>query len=60
MDYCPFVDRATNTLYFTSRRSDVTKNHFKDLQEFEEVATQYENGFSRMYKVSIASLLANQ
>jgi hypothetical protein len=60
MDYCPFVDQATNTLYFTSRRSDISKNNFKNLDEFDQVIHQYENGFSRMYKISIASVLANQ
>lgn len=53
MDYCPFVDLKTSTLYFTSRRSDISKNHFENLAEFENVIHQYENGFSRMYKVSI-------
>ncbi len=57
MDYCPFVDLHTNTLYFTSRRSDISKNHFKNLKEFESVIHQYANGFSRMYKVSIAGLV---
>jgi len=59
MDYCPFVDLKTNTLYFTSRRSDISKNHFQNLEEFDKVIHQYENGFSRMYKVSIANLVNN-
>jgi len=57
MDYCPFVDRKTSTLYFTSRRSDISKNHFTNISEFESVASGYENGFSRIYKVHIKDLL---
>lgn len=56
MDYCPFVDKATKTLYFTSRRSDITKHDFQSLEDFEKVVGQYENGFSRMYKVSIKTV----
>ena len=60
MDYCPFVDKATGTLYFTSRRSDISNHDFKTLEDFEKVVNQYENGFSRMYKVSIKELVSSQ
>lgn len=53
MDYCPFVDAATGTLYFTSRRSEISNHDFKTLEDFEKVVNQYENGFSRLYRVNI-------
>lgn len=52
MDYCPFVDVRSNTLYFTSKRSAVKQ--VNDLNSIDEVMleiSQYENGFSRIYKV---------
>lgn len=51
MDYCPFVDLKTNTLYFTSKRSSIKPSEFKSISEFLKVANQYENGLSRLYKV---------
>ncbi len=53
MDYCPFVDLRTNTLYFTSKRSQVSGQQFSSLEEFLEEIKKYENGFSRIYKTSI-------
>lgn len=60
MDYCPFVDTKTGTLYFTSRRSAARKKPVKSIQDFEAAALQYENGFSRLYKVSILDFLQKQ
>lgn len=59
MDYCPFVDFKTNTLYFTSKRDNTNSNlpiplSMTDLLlEFDK----YDNGASRLYKVSIDELL---
>ena len=53
MDYCPFLDLKTNTLYFTSRRSNVNQN--VNLHSSKEILLEfgkYENGFSRLYKTS--------
>ncbi len=59
MDYCPFVDTKTNTLFFTSKR-DHTKTDFEKpltvgqlLNEF----NKYENGLSRLYSISIDKIL---
>ncbi|HEX5625454.1 MAG TPA: exo-alpha-sialidase [Saprospiraceae bacterium] len=52
MDYCPFWDAANQLLYFTSKRSTVTPKTFLSLLAFEQVAGQYENGLSRLYKVA--------
>lgn len=57
MDYCPFVDMQTATLYFTSRRSALANKTTRSVNDFEKVINQYENGLSRLYKVSIAGLL---
>jgi hypothetical protein len=59
MDYCPFVDMTTKTLYFTSKRNAIapdfkTKSTTKDLMTTFE---SYENGLSRLYQVDISGLL---
>ena len=52
MDYCPFVDVRSNTLYFTSKRSSVKQvNDMNSMEELQRELNQYENGFSRIYKV---------
>ncbi len=51
MDYCPFVDINSNTLYFTSRRSLMEATKFNSIKDFEKEINKYENGFSRIYKV---------
>ncbi len=55
MDYCPFVDVKSNTLYFTSKRTSVNspRTDFQTLQDFLNEMKKYENGLSRIYKVSI-------
>lgn len=54
MDFCPFVDWKTKTLYFTSRRSAVAQKGFNSLEAFNAEAFKYENGLSRIYKISLA------
>lgn len=53
MDYCPFYDTTTQTLYFTSKRIIVIDKTFSNLKEFETEISSYENGFSRIYKYQI-------
>jgi len=55
MDYCPFVDTNTNTLYFTSKRSEINNSNsgFSSLQEFLNDMKKYENGLSRIYKATL-------
>jgi hypothetical protein len=55
MDYCPFVDTKTNTLYFTSKRSSVNNisEQFSSLQEILNEIKRYDNGLSRIYKTSL-------
>lgn len=60
MDYCPFVDFKTGTLYFTSRRSILPEKAFASLKEFETAVSGFENGFSRIYKTSFAEIIKRE
>jgi hypothetical protein len=52
MDYCPFVDTKTNTLYFTSKRTAINDSNkeFSSMQDYLNEMKKYENGLSRIYK----------
>jgi hypothetical protein len=53
MEYCPFYDSQSNTLYFTSKRSNLSPKSFKDLSQFQEYISGSENGLSKIYKCKI-------
>lgn len=53
MEYCPFYDNRTNTLYFTSKRSNLSPQSFKSIRQFQEYVTNNENGQSKIYKCKI-------
>ncbi|WP_335976821.1 hypothetical protein [Gaetbulibacter jejuensis] len=58
MEYCPFVDTQNGILYFTSKRLKTTS--FEEKQSIEDLKTifySYENGLSRLYKISITNLI---
>ena len=59
MDYCPYVDTKTNTLYFTSKRNATRTTFDKPLKidDLKQVFEKYENGLSRLYKTSISDIL---
>ncbi|MDX2303319.1 MAG: hypothetical protein NW226_10985 [Microscillaceae bacterium] len=59
MDYCPFVHSATQTLYFTSRRTAIStpKLGFAGMEKLLKTIQQYENGQSRIYQIQIKNLL---
>ncbi|MDZ4664137.1 MAG: hypothetical protein SGJ15_04615 [Bacteroidota bacterium] len=59
MDYCPFVDESTKTLYFTSKRSNTNAEFEKNLttEELLDAINVYANGQSRLYKVSLGDWL---
>ena len=61
MDYCPFVDTKTKTLYFTSKLDNTVTTFEKplSLNSLLEEFNKYDNGLSRLYKVSIEDLLNN-
>ena len=52
MDYCPFIDYTTNTLYFTSKRSGIIAKEFLILEDFKTALKISENGQSKIYKVN--------
>jgi hypothetical protein len=59
MDYCPFVDAKTNTLYFTSKL-DNTKTTFEtpiSLNGLLDEFNKYDNGLSRLYQISFDTVL---
>lgn len=53
MDYCPWVNVSTHTLYFTSRRSNVTfaDAGFLQTKTLLETLNQHSNGQSRLYQI---------
>ena len=53
MDYCPFYEVTSQTLYFTSKRKTENENKVSNLQEFQTLISTYENGLSRIYKYKI-------
>jgi hypothetical protein len=58
LDYCPFVDLNTDTLYFTSKRN-VIKKSFTTQQTLETLLDEmniYQNGLSRLYKIPFSKL----
>ena len=57
MDYCPFVNWSTKTLYFTSKISKLKADKKLNSSEFLNEVNSYNNGLSRVYKVDISTLL---
>jgi len=55
MDYCPYVDVKTNTLYFTSKRSSINNSNkkFLTMEEFLNEMKKYNNGLSRIYQAQL-------
>lgn len=51
LDYCPYYDEKNNILYFTSNRSAVEIK--PTLTELINELNKYENGQSRIYKISL-------
>lgn len=53
MEYCPYYNSKTNTLYFTSKRSNLAPQKFNNIKEYFEKITGSENGSSKIYKFKI-------
>lgn len=53
MEYCPFYNPATQTLYFTGRRNNITPRKFKSLEDFQNYTLNGENGLSKIYRISL-------
>jgi hypothetical protein len=62
MDYCPFVDLKSQTLYFTSKRSrlDYGTSGFAAVSDLLAEVDKYENGLSRIYQVSVQQILSSR
>jgi hypothetical protein len=62
MDYCPYVDASTKTLYFTSKRnsSKSTSETYTNLKELLKSFNSYENGSSRLYQVSLDGIITRK
>ena len=59
IDYCPFVDLKTNTLYFTSDKNRVPKSFSssKTIDELMQVLKVDANGLGRIYQTDISKIL---
>lgn len=53
MDYCPFYNPNTNTLYFTSKRIETNYQEVNSLKEFQSFVNNYANGLSKIYKTKV-------
>lgn len=53
MEYCPFYDENTQTLYFTSKRNSLESKDFKTIAEFEQYLESSANGMSKIYGVKV-------
>ncbi len=53
MEYCPFYDSKTKTLYFTSRRASLSPEKFKNMKNYYKKISGSENGLSKIYKYKI-------
>tara|TARA_R110000751_G_scaffold9084_1_gene34867 strand:- start:1485 stop:2486 length:1002 start_codon:yes stop_codon:yes gene_type:complete len=59
IDYCPFVNTETGTLYLTSRKSNIDKKNtgYSNFQELMTEINRYDNGSSRIYMTDFNSLI---
>lgn len=53
MEYCPFYDEKTQTLYFTSRRSSLQPQKINDFKALKNLIEGSENGNSKIYQVKL-------
>jgi len=61
MDYCPFVNLNSNTLYFTSKRN-TTKASFQTKMPLDKILNEMyksENGLSKLYKTTLKKTINN-
>ena len=49
MEYCPFYHEGDQTLYFTSRRNELSPKLFNSVSEFQEYMYESNNGLSKIY-----------
>lgn len=54
MEYCPFYDSKSSTLYFTSKRSNLRPSKFNNLKDYQSYITTQENGLSKIYTYKLS------
>ena len=58
MDYCPFVNSTRETMYFTSKRSNLnTAQSYRTRSSLLKEINKYDNGSSRIYQVPFHEVL---
>ena len=60
IDYCPFVNTETGTLYFTSRKSNIDKKdgRYSNFDELKTEINRYDNGSSRIYMTDFKAIIS--
>ncbi len=53
MDYCPYYDEHSKTLYFTSKRNTLKRKNFQSVSEFQDYIMNTPNGLSKIYHTKI-------
>lgn len=53
MEYCPFYHEGDQTLYFTSRRNELSPKLFNSVSEFQEYMYESNNGLSKIYMTQL-------
>lgn len=53
MEYCPYYDEATQTLYFTSKRSKLSTKKYTDFNQLIQEIKGSDNGSSKIYQIKI-------
>ncbi len=59
IDYCPFVDFKTKTLYFTSAKNTLGKSFSskKNIEELKAILKKGKNGLTKVYKINFSEFL---
>lgn len=59
IDYCPFVDFKTKTLYYTSDKNELKKSFTskKNIEELKQALKKGKNGLSKIYKTDFSNFL---
>jgi hypothetical protein len=56
LDYCPFVDEESNTLFFTSERMEEKSGRINSAEGLREFSNRTQNGMGNIYRISMEEL----
>jgi len=59
LDYCPFIDYERNNFYFSSERTDLSKQ-FNNINELKSFSNKAGNGLGDIYRISLDQLDINK